>query len=77
MNGFTLRDLKVGQSCVVTGVYNKGIMRRRMMDIGIVPGTVIDCVLSSPSGNPMAYRIKNSLIALRNSDALEVGVDLL
>lgn len=73
----TLNDLCVNQCCIVSKVNSKGNMRRRIMDIGIIPGTFIECVLSSPSGNPCAYLVKGSLIALRNDDASMIEVNLI
>lgn len=73
----TLNDLCIDERCVVSKVNCKGIMRRRVMDIGIIPGTIIECIFYSPSGNPKAYRIKDSLIALRNEDASMIEVKLI
>lgn len=72
-----LNDLKVNDRCVVKSVNSSGIIRRRLMDLGVLPGSIISCVLSSPSGNPKAYLIKGSVIGIRNSDASFIEVDLL
>ena len=40
-----------------------------MMDLGILPGTVIQAEMDSPSGDPTAYRIRGALIALRDDQA--------
>ena len=72
-----LCDLGVNQKCIVSRLNSSGIMRRRLMDIGIVPGSLVECVLSSPSGNPMAYFVKGSIIALRNCDASDIEVDII
>jgi DtxR family Mn-dependent transcriptional regulator len=47
----------------------RGSERRRMMDLGILPGTVIQAEMNSPSGDPTAYRIRGALIALRDDQA--------
>ena len=47
----------------------QGPQRRRMLDLGIVPGTVIRAELSSASGDPVAYRIRGAVIALRRVQA--------
>lgn len=73
----TLDCLGVNQSCIVSKLNSTGIMRRRLMDIGFVPGSLIECVLSSPSGNPMAYLVKGSVIALRRCDSSLIEVDLI
>jgi DtxR family Mn-dependent transcriptional regulator len=52
----------------------QGPSRRRLLDLGVVPGTVIRADLSSASGDPMAYRIRGALIALRRVQAHEILV---
>lgn len=47
----------------------RGAERRRLMDLGILPGTLIETEMSSASGNPIAYRIRGAVIALRKSQA--------
>ncbi len=66
--------LDINKKGIVTKINSIGIMRRRLMDIGIVKGTTIECVLQSPSKNPKAYLIKGSIIALRNDDAKQIEV---
>ena len=44
-------------------------MRRRLMDIGFTEGTEVKCVLAAPSGEPKAYLVRGSVIALRREDA--------
>jgi DtxR family Mn-dependent transcriptional regulator len=52
----------------------QGPSRRRLLDLGVVPGTVIRADLPSASGDPMAYRIRGALIALRRVQAHEILV---
>ena len=47
-------------------------MRRRMIDLGIVEGTKIECVGRSPSGDPSAYMIRGAVIAIRKRDAKNI-----
>jgi DtxR family Mn-dependent transcriptional regulator len=47
----------------------RGAERRRMLDLGIVPGTVVQAEMKSPSGDPTAYRVRGALIALRREQA--------
>lgn len=70
----TMDKLDINKKGIVTKINSIGIMRRRLMDIGIVKGTTIECVLQSPSKNPKAYLIKGSIIALRNDDAKQIEV---
>jgi len=47
----------------------RGPERRRLMDLGILPGTEIEATMSAPGGEPIAYRIRGALIALRREQA--------
>lgn len=73
----SLDCLGVNQRGLITKINSNGIMRRRLMDVGFLPGSSVFCVLSSPSGNPKAYLVKGSIIALRENDARNIEVDLI
>ncbi|HOM98774.1 MAG TPA: metal-dependent transcriptional regulator [Acidobacteriota bacterium] len=51
--------------------------RRRFLDLGLVPGTQVTVELPAPSGDPVAYRIRGTLVALRRDQAAHVLVELL
>ena len=53
---------------------SRGNERRRFLDLGILPGTVVTAELTSPGGDPTAYRIRDALIALRKEQAEKVIV---
>jgi DtxR family Mn-dependent transcriptional regulator len=53
----------------------RGADRRRMMDLGILPGTTIRAEMVSPSGDPTAYRIRGALIALRQEQAKLIRIN--
>lgn len=67
----TLAALRPGQQGEVVrlSVRCRGSERRRMMDLGILPGALIKAELRSPGGDPIAYRIRGALIALRREQA--------
>lgn len=68
---FPLSDLKLGEACEVINVSYacRSNERRRLLDLGILPGTIITAELLSPSGDPKAYRVRGALIALRHQQA--------
>ena len=72
----TLRDLKLGQQGKVVNISAicQGAERRRFMDLGIVSGTVIEAEMTSPSGDPTAYKIRGALIALRREQAQLINI---
>ena len=72
MNSDNLTRLRPGQSAAVRGLTAEGPMRRRLQDIGLVKGTVVQCLGASPLGDPSAYLIRGAVIALRDRDAAGV-----
>lgn len=76
MNTIPLSNIKEGSTGYVVKIYSKGAIRRRLQDIGIVNGTTIKCIRKSPLGDPCAYLIYGTLIAIRNSDAKNIIVSV-
>jgi len=72
----TLDALNPGDLCTVIGVSpaSQGQERRRLLDLGVVPGTEIEAAFRSAGGDPMAYSIRGALIALRRSQARSIRV---
>jgi DtxR family Mn-dependent transcriptional regulator len=71
-----LSNLKSGQTARVVGISHTswGAERRRFMDLGILPGTLIKAEMVSPSGDPTAYRIRGALIGLRKEQAALINI---
>lgn len=74
--GEPLTNLKPGESAQVLGISPRirGVERRRLMDLGVLPGTLIENEMVSAGGDPTAYRIRGALIALRKSQAERIKV---
>lgn len=72
-----LCNLPTGCRAKVMDLTLRGDIRRRLQDIGVVEGTVIEKVGVSPLGDPEAYLIKGAVIALRRDDSLGVLVEML
>ena len=62
-----LSSLKVGEQGTILGIAKalRGQQRRRLMDLGIVPGTKIEAELESLTGDPVAYKVRGTTVALR------------
>ena len=71
-----LSELIKGEKAYVVSIYEKSGISRRLLDIGLIPGTKVECVLVSPAQNPKAYLIRGAVIAIRNEDASAISVDL-
>lgn len=70
----SLSEIPVGSHALVTGINAEGLTRRRLLDLGLVPGTRVEVVRRSPLGDPVAYNIRGALIALRREEASRVSV---
>ena len=70
----SLAELVPGSKAIITGLCAEGGIRRRLQDLGFVEGSQVDCVNVSPLGDPTAYRISNTIIALRHEDADTIKV---
>lgn len=69
-----LFKVPTGSKVQVSKLLSMGLPRRRMLDLGLIPGTVIDIVRKSPLGDPIAYNIRGALIALRKEEAEQILV---
>lgn len=65
----TLAHLPTGQRCRIHAVGGSGIMRRRLMDLGIFPDAEITLLRVAPLNDPIEIRVGNSFVSLRRSEA--------
>lgn len=71
-----LNNLKPGEACTVLYLENIGYMRRRLTDLGFTKGSKVYCLGTSPFGDPMAFGVKGTIIALRSDDSKKIIVKL-
>ena len=70
-----LSDTLPNKHYIVNKVTHKDNELRRILDMGIISGTTIVKLFSSPFGDPTAYEIKNSVIALRKTNNDKIFVE--
>ncbi|RME06235.1 MAG: hypothetical protein D6803_07050 [Anaerolineae bacterium] len=77
--GEPLSNLQPGEKARVIQIdsHIRGVERRRLMDLGIVPGTVIRKEMVATGGDPAAYLVRGALIALRKAQARHIRVEKL
>ena len=73
----TLADLALGRSAAVAGLSPlcRGPARRRLLDLGVLPGTVVGARFKAPGDGPVAYEVRGALVALRREQAAMVYVE--
>lgn len=67
-----LNDIQPGESATVLALRSKGSMRRRLLDIGLIENTKVECLGRSPGGDPTAFLIRGAVIALRREDCRDI-----
>jgi ferrous iron transport protein A len=71
-----LRHLAAGQKGIITMVKAQGELGRRIRDMGLVPGTPIQIQGRAPLKDPVAIRVRDFTLSLRNSEADFVYVEV-
>lgn len=76
MKYIKMSEMQEGERGKVKEILSKGRIKRRIMDLGFTPGTEVEMLMRSPSGDPAAYLIRGTVIAFRDKDAggVKVGV---
>lgn len=72
----TLKDLKPGQEGTVISIGEKGPMRRRIMDMGVTPGTVIRVIKVAPLGDPIEVNIRGYELSLRKAESEYIQIQM-
>lgn len=72
-----LNTLAEGNSGYVSEILTKGGMRRRLFDIGLIPGTRVVCLQRALFGDPTAFLIRGAVIALREEDSKNILIQTL
>jgi ferrous iron transport protein A len=76
MSEMTLDQLPQGKVAVVQSLTIRGELRRRLMDLGFVPGAHIEVEMHNPLGDPRAFRVMGGVVALRREQAAGITIAL-
>ena len=76
MSTITLDKLPLNSTGNILSLNCSGSLQRRLLDLGLVKDTPIIAILKSPFGDPTAYEIRGSTIALREEDAKLIKITL-
>lgn len=69
-----MSEIQVEETCRVVHISNSESMRRKLTDIGLIPGTYTECVLKSCGDAMSAFVIRGACIALRKNDLDKITV---
>ncbi len=71
---FQLSHLPVGRMAEVIHIESEELTRNRLLDLGLVPSTIVEALRKSPAGDPVAYKIRGAVIALRSEESRQITV---
>ena len=70
-----LKELKVGESAVITSVGGVGALRQHFLDMGVIPGAETTVTKFAPMGDPMELQIHGYELTLRLADAENIEIE--
>ena len=70
----SLNEMEPGQKTRIKEVRSHGSIRRRLLDIGLIENTEVECLGRSPGGDPSAFLIRGAVIALRCEDCRDIMI---
>ncbi|WP_217585845.1 FeoA family protein [Lentibacillus saliphilus] len=65
-----INQFQAGDHIEITSIQLTGVMRRRLLDLGFVPGAVVELNQKSPLGDPIAYKVCGTQVALRQEESV-------
>ena len=68
----TLKDVKIGETAIVTKLNGMGALRRRIMDMGITPGVKMRVIKVAPFGDPIEVNVRGYELSLRKEEAQQI-----
>jgi len=71
----TLKDVKVGETAVVSKLTGEGAVKRRIMDMGVTKGTTISVRKVAPLGDPIEVTVRGYELSIRKADAQLIMVE--
>ncbi|MDR3089920.1 MAG: ferrous iron transport protein A [Desulfobulbaceae bacterium] len=71
-----LRQMKKGQSGIITAITVGGELGRRIREMGLVPGAELTVQGRAPLYDPVAIRVLDSTLSLRNNEADHISVEV-
>jgi Fe2+ transport system protein FeoA len=71
----SLAALPPGRSGVVTRVRGERSVVRRLLEVGLVPGTRVTLQRVAPLGDPIELRVRNYALSIRRSEALGIEIE--
>ena len=71
----SLATLPVGGTAIVSRVRGERAVVRRLLEVGLVPGTAVTMRRVAPMGDPIELKLRNFALSIRRSEALGIDIE--
>lgn len=71
----TLEKLPIGKTATITAVGGEGALRCRLLDMGLIPGTLVTVRKIAPMGDPIEIRLRGYELTIRMEDAKKIEIN--
>lgn len=71
----TLDKVTPGQGGVITQVGGEGVLRRRLLDMGLTPGTRVSVRKIAPMGDPIELFLRSYVLTIRKEEAANIALE--
>ncbi len=68
----TLDNVKPGQGGVILSIGGQGLLRRRLLDMGLTPNTKVKVRKVAPMGDPIELSLRNYVLTIRKEEASKI-----
>ena len=69
-----LSEMRVGASACIKTVKGEGVLRKRLLDLGLTPGTIVMVRRTAPMGDPIQLHLRGYELTLRRSEAEKIEI---
>ena len=70
----TLKELKPGESGIIESISGRSAIKRRIRDMGVTNGSMIEVIRVAPMGDPIEVKVKDYHLSLRKDEAADIVV---
>ena len=72
-----MNNLKVGETGKVKKIEGDDSLRRRLLDMGIIPGAKVEIIKIAPLGDPVEIKVRGYHLTLRKEEALQISLEVI
>jgi ferrous iron transport protein A len=70
-----LAQLRPGQRAIIRDILSEVSERIRLLEMGLLPGTIVECMRIAPLGDALLIKVRGALISIRRNEALTIALE--